>query len=65
MANQFALFDVSGAVQSATSWLLKQANEVYDSENLRYDVQLGSAERRLGYSLFLELAAGKFPLGFF
>jgi hypothetical protein len=65
MANQFALFDVSGAVQSATSWLLKQANEVYDSENLRYDVQLGSAERRPGYSLFLELAAGKFPLGFF
>ena len=65
MANQFALFDVSGAVQSATSWLLKQANEVYDSENLRYDVQLGSAERRPGYSLFLELATNKFPLGFF
>ena len=65
MANQFALFDISGAVQSATNWLLKQANEVYDSENMRYDVQLGSAERRPGYSLFLELAAGKFPLGFF
>lgn len=65
MASQFSLFDVSGAVQSATSWLLKQANEVYDSENLRYDVQLGAAERRPGYSLFLELASGKFPLGFF
>lgn len=65
MANQFALFDVSGAVQSATSWLLKQANEVYDSENMRYDVQLGAAERRPGYSLFLQLATEKFPLGFF
>lgn len=65
MANQYPIFDVSGAVQAATNWLLKQANEIYDSENLRYDVELGSAVRRPGYSLFKQLATDKFPLGFF
>lgn len=65
MASQYRIFDVSGAVQTATNWLLKQANEVYDAENLRFDVELGSAVRRPGYSLFKTLATSKFPLGFF
>ena len=65
MAQQYRIFDVSGAVQTATNWLLKQANEVYDAENLRFDVELGSAVRRPGYSLFKTLATSKFPQGFF
>lgn len=65
MASQYRIFDVSGAVQTATNWLLKQANEVYDAENLRFDVELGSAVRRPGYSLFKTLATNKFPQGFF
>lgn len=65
MAVQFPIFDVSGAVQAATNWLLKQANEVYSAENLRFDKELGSAERRPGYSLFQTLATNKFPQGFF
>ena len=65
MAQQYRIFDVSGAVQTATNWLLKQANEVYDAENLRFDGDLGSAVRRPGYTLFKTLATNKFPLGFF
>lgn len=65
MANTYPIFDVSGAVQAATNWLLKQANEIYSSENMRYDVELGSATRRPGYSAFKTLATNKFPQGFF
>lgn len=65
MASTYPIFDVSGAVQAATNWLLKQANEIYSSENMRYDVELGSATRRPGYSAFKTLATNKFPQGFF
>lgn len=59
------MFDISGGIQTATTWLLRQQNEVEDAENYRFDGELGGAERRPGYSLFQQLATSKFPLGFF
>lgn len=63
--SQVQVFDLSGALQTATTWLTRQPNELEDTENLRYDRDIGSAERRLGYSLFNTLATNKLPLGFF
>jgi len=62
--SQIDIFDVSGALQTATTWLQRQANEIYDAENMRFDKELGSAERRLGYSLYKQFIA-KPPLAFF
>lgn len=51
MADQkpFRQFDLSGAMQTATSRLLRKRNEVEISENAEYNRKIGSAVRRLGY----------------
>lgn len=46
---QYPQFDFSGAVQSATSHLLKKVNEVYSAKNAVFNEVLGSATRRKGY----------------
>lgn len=43
-------FDFSGAVQSATSWLLRAMNEVEDVTNGRFNDEIGRIARRLGYA---------------
>lgn len=65
--SQTQIFDVSGGVQTATNWVIRQPTEVADANNVRFDKIIGSAVRRLGYTLFLSLATtgNKFPLGFF
>lgn len=62
--SQTQFFDISGGMQTATSWQLKQPNEVYNAENMRFDKYLGGAKRRLGYSLFKQFIV-KSPLAFF
>lgn len=47
----FNLLDLSGAVQPATSHLLRKRQEVYDSKNAVYNQTIGSAVRRPGYEV--------------
>lgn len=47
--NSFSLLDMSGAVQQATSHLLKKRMEVYNSYNAAFNIRIGSACRRFGY----------------
>lgn len=61
---QTQLFDISGGMQTATTWQLKNANEIYDAENMRFDQEIGGAERRLGYSL-VQAFSDNCPLGAF
>lgn len=46
---QYNQLDLSGAVQRATSHLLRKGNEVVDSRNAAYNIRIGSAVRRPGY----------------
>jgi hypothetical protein len=41
--------DLSGAVQTKTSHLLRKRNEVKSAKNAAFNVKIGSAVRRLGY----------------
>lgn len=43
-------FDFSGGIQTATTWLLRKANEVEDAINARFNKRIGSIARRLGYT---------------
>lgn len=43
------LLDLSGALQNATSHLLRKRQEVFDSKNAAYNIRIGSAVRRFGY----------------
>lgn len=45
----FRQFDLSGAVQTATSRLLRKRNEVAGSKNAEFNRKIGSAARRYGY----------------
>src|SRR4051812_14797403 len=51
MAEQkpYRQFDLSGAMQTATSRLLRKRNEVELAENANFNVKIGSAVRRYGY----------------
>lgn len=62
--SQIQIFDVSGGMQTATSWQQRQSKEVYNAENMRFDIEIGTAERRLGYSL-LKTFSNTYPLGYF
>lgn len=42
-------FDLSGAVQTASSRLLRKRNEVASSKNAEFNRKIGSASRRYGY----------------
>lgn len=42
-------WDFSGGIQSATSWLLRKANELEDAYNTRFDKYLGAVTRRDGF----------------
>lgn len=43
------LIDFSGGITTATSWILRKANELEDAINARFNHRLGSVTRRLGY----------------
>lgn len=45
----YTQLDLSGAVQAATSHLLKKKNEVVASKNGAYNIKIGSIKRRDGY----------------
>lgn len=45
---RYRQFDFSGGVQSATTWLLKKANELYDVRNGIFTDTIGAVKRRLG-----------------
>jgi hypothetical protein len=47
---RYRQFDFSGGVQSATSWLLKKANELVNVRNGQFYEEIGSIKRRLGTS---------------
>jgi hypothetical protein len=61
---QTQLLDISGGLQTATTWQMKQPNEIYDAENMRFDQEIGGAERRLGYTL-VKSFSDTYPLGCF
>lgn len=42
-------FDLSGGIQSATTWLQRKANELEDAYNVVFHKYLGAATRRNGY----------------
>lgn len=42
-------FDFSGGVQAASSWMLRRPNEVEDSKNAVFNVNIGGIDRRKGY----------------
>ena len=48
--NRYPQVDFSGAVQVATSFLMKKPNEIADIRNGRFGVELGSIVRRDGHS---------------
>jgi hypothetical protein len=52
-------FDLSGAVQSTTSHLMKKQNELVKSFNAVYNRTIGAARRRDGYELVSEISYGK------
>jgi len=56
--------DVSGGIQSATNWKLRQAKEVEDAMNVRFGKKIGSAVRRDGHTLFKD-TTGTTARGFF
>ena len=47
--NIYRQLDLSGGIQTATSYLLRKRNEVKSSKNAVYNYKIGSAARRLGY----------------
>jgi hypothetical protein len=57
------IFDLSGGIQTATTWLLRQTNEVEDAQNARFDKELGAPVRRPGYELVKDID-GSTALGF-
>lgn len=57
-------FDLSGGIQSATTWQLRKPNEVEDSINGVFNEYLGAIIRRLGYTAEgAALQSGKSGLG--
>src|SRR3990167_8175502 len=57
-------FDLSGALQTATSRLLKKRNEVASSKNAAFNKKIGSAIRRDGYEqVGVTIEQGKDGLG--
>lgn len=42
-------FDLSGGIQTATSWLLKRPNEMVSGKNAMFSDEIGAAVRRLGF----------------
>lgn len=58
-------FDHSGGVQSATSWFLRQQNEVEDILNGRFDDEIGRITRRNGYLEVETIQANKSATGLF
>lgn len=60
-------FDFSAAIQQATSWLNRGANELEDGRNLRFNDDIGGIVRRNGYkkaSLTKFSSTDKAPSGF-
>lgn len=58
------IFDLSGGIQTATTWPLRKANEVEDIENGRLNDEIGGITRRNGYTLTKLILTGKTGLGF-
>jgi len=56
--------DVSGGIQAATNFKLRQGKELEDALNARFGVRIGSAVRRLGYTEFKD-TTGSTASGFF
>ena len=56
--------DVSGGIQSATNWKLRQAKEVEDAQNVRFGLKIGSAVRRAGHTQFKD-TSGTTARGFY
>lgn len=50
MSRSYPQFDFSGAVQAATSFLMKKPNEVADVRNGDFTSELGAITRRKGYT---------------
>lgn len=48
--------DVSGGIQSATNWKLRQSKELEDALNVRLGIKIGSAVRRSGHVQFKDTA---------
>lgn len=58
------IFDLSGGIQTATTWPLRKVNEVEDIENGRLNDEIGGITRRNGYTLQKLILSGKTGLGF-
>lgn len=58
--------DFSMGLQNASSWKLRQRNELDDGRNLRFNEEIGAAVRRNGYVDLTQpfSASGKSPCGF-
>lgn len=56
--------DVSGGIQSATNWKLRQGKELEDALNVRFGKKIGSAVRRDGHVEFKD-TDGTAALGYF
>lgn len=61
----FRRSDFSGALQNASTWLLRRENELEDGRNLRFNEEIGAIFRRNGYQRSGEqfTTTGKLPLG--
>lgn len=58
------IFDLSGGIQTATSWPIRKPNEVESVENGRFDDEVGSVTRRYGYTRRLTAGTNEEALGF-
>jgi len=58
--------DFSMGLQNASSWKLRQPNELEDGRNLRFNEEIGAVVRRNGYVQSGDAfsASGKLPVGF-
>ena len=57
------IFDLSGGIQTATTWMLRKPNEVEDAENARFDSEIGAPVGRFGYVLEKAISTGETCMG--